>query len=139
MTLIPLGDGRTIFLFKRYYSPGFFSLKKSNFDIELIWRIALWIDEALGEYNYEGDPAPLEVPVAAASLLVIPEIAPLFEYQGRDIPFQVNLSAYEHTAQVEVEKQPAAAEHEGRKFCTQCGTELPESAAFCSKCGAKQI
>jgi len=138
MALIPLGDGRTVFLFKRYYSPGFFSLKKSNFDLELIWRIANWIDEALGEFNYEGGPAPLEVPVAAASLLAIPEIAPVFEYQGRDIPFNVNLSAYEQVNKAKVDQQPVVEEPEGQKFCIQCGTALPEKAAFCSKCGTKQ-
>lgn len=138
MALIPLGDGRTVFLFKRYYKPGLFSLKKSNFELELIWRIASWIDEALGEFNYDGDPTPLEVPVAASSLLAIPEIAPLFEYQGRDIPFNVNLSAYEQEHKAEVDQQPVVAEPEGQKYCIQCGTTIPEKAAFCSKCGTKQ-
>jgi ribosomal protein L40E len=142
MALIPLGDGRTIFLYKRYYRPGLFSLKKSNFDIDQVWKVAKWIDKALGEFNYEGDPTPLEVPVPAASLLAIPEIAPLFEYQGRDIPFDIDLSAYQQVVEPEpvVQQEAPAAEDQtpGRKFCTKCGTELPEDAAFCSKCGAKQ-
>ena len=142
MALIPLGDGRTIFLFKRNYKPGLFSLKKSNFEIDLVWGIASWINEALGEFNYEGEPAALDVPVAAASLLAIHEIAPLFEYQGRDIPFDANLSAYQPVDKppsVVKPETPAAVEQPvGRKFCTKCGTELPADAAFCSKCGAKQ-
>lgn len=142
MVLMPLGDGRTVFLFKRHYKPGLFSLKKSNFDIDLVWRIATWIDKALGEFNYQGDPTPLEVPIPAASLLAIPEIAPLFEYQGRGIPFNVNLSAYQPVEKpapvVQQETSAEAEQPSSRKFCTKCGTELPADAVFCSKCGAKQ-
>ncbi len=141
MALIPLGDGRTIFLFKRHYRPGFFSVKKSDFDVEPVWRIAGWIDEALAKFNFQGDPAPLEVPVPAVSLLAIPEIAPMFAYQGKDIPFEMDLSGYETAASsptVEATAPKTQAPAQERKFCTQCGESLPGNAAFCSKCGLKQ-
>ncbi len=33
---------------------------------------------------------------------------------------------------------PATTAQAGTKFCPNCGTQLASSAAFCSKCGAKQ-
>jgi len=140
MVLIPLGDGRTIFLFKRNATPGFFSVKKTKFDIELVWRIADWIDEALGEFNYQGDPAPLEVPVPAVSLIAIPEIAPMFEYQGVDIPFDVDLTGFVPDARPQPinQSQPSPLKEKAKKYCTQCGEAIPVDASFCSKCGAKQ-
>jgi hypothetical protein len=141
MALMPLGDGRTIFLFKKHYRPGFFSVKKSDFDVELVWRIAEWIDEALAEFNYQGDPAPLEVPVPAVSLLAIPEIAPMFEYQGRDIPFEIDLSGFAPASNTIPAGSPAGSMKEPaqeHKFCIQCGESLPTNAVFCSKCGTKQ-
>jgi len=140
MALIPLGDGRSVFLFKRHYRPGFFSVKKSDFDVTLVWRIAEWIDAALGEYDYQGEPAPLEVPVPAESLLALPEIAPMFEYQGKDIPFEVDLSAFSpvSTPSPVMKELTSDTEQNGGKFCLQCGQALPAEAAFCSKCGAKQ-
>ena len=92
MVLMPLGDGRTVFLFKRHYRPGFFSVKKTSFDVEKVWYVVEWVNEALKEFGYQGDPAPLEVPVGAVSLLALPEIAPMFEDQGRDIPCEMDLS-----------------------------------------------
>ncbi len=140
MVLMPLGDGRSVFLFKRHYRPGFFSVKKSNFDVELVWDIAGWVNQALGEFNYQGEPTPLEVPVPAVSLIALPEIAPLFEYQGKEIPFEVNLSAFEGMGAPKntEEHPPMDTEQETEKFCTQCGQALSAHAAFCSKCGAKQ-
>jgi ribosomal protein L40E len=140
MALIPLGDARTIFLFKCNAIPGFFSVKKINFDIELVWRIAAWIDEALGELNYQGDLAPLEVPIPAVSLIAIPEIAPMFEYQGVDIALNVDLTRFSASAvQQSINGSPSASSgQDAKKYCIQCGEAIPMDAAFCSKCGAKQ-
>lgn len=138
MVLMPLGDGRTAFLFKYNYSPGLFSVKKSNFNLDKVWYLAEWVRDALTEYAYDGEPAPLEVPIGAVSLLALPEIAPMFEYPGRDIDLDVDLSGYLPTKPVEPTAVPQTQEARTEKYCMSCGEVLPIKAAFCTKCGAKQ-
>jgi hypothetical protein len=140
MALIPLGDGRTVFLFKVNYRPGFFSMKQTKFDMDEAMKIAEWLDEALGKFGYGEDPAPLEVPVPALSLLVIPEIEVLFDYKGEELPWSVDLSVYRNAAAAPAAPAtPAPApQTQTHKFCTKCGQKLAADAAFCSACGAKQ-
>jgi ribosomal protein L40E len=141
MALIPLGDSRSIFLFKYNYRPGLFSVKKSKFDLDVVWRIATWINDALADYGYDGPPAALEVPVAAASLLAIPEIAPLFTYRGEDLSISVSLPDIEKAKSIPQpisDENPVENSNSAEKFCIKCGQKMPLKAAFCSKCGTKQ-
>ncbi|MCD4671290.1 MAG: zinc ribbon domain-containing protein [Anaerolineaceae bacterium] len=140
MALIPLGDGRTVFLFKNNYRPGFFSVRQTKFDIEEAVTIAEWINEALGTFGYDGDPAPLEVPVPALSLLAIPEIEVLFDYKGEEVAWDVDLSAFRsiHAAPSAPAPGEPTSPAQSHKFCTKCGKKLAMDAEFCSACGTKQ-
>ena len=137
MALMPVGDGRTLFLCKINYRPGFFKVSQNKFDLEEGMMLAEWLDEALTQFRYEGEPTPLNVSVPALSLLAVPEIAQLFDYQGEDVDWPVDLSGFQSAAP---KPTPAVVEPitEDFKFCTKCGEKLKPDAAFCSKCGAKQ-
>ncbi len=138
LALMPFGDGRTIFLYKRNVQPGFFSVKKTQFGIEKVIEITEWIQESLTPFHVEGDPTPQDITIPAASLMALSEIEPLFEDQGENIPWDVNLPniAAEPAKSPDPQSTPELASQS--KFCTQCGQKLSIEAAFCSKCGAKQ-
>lgn len=135
--LMPLGDGRTIFLCKLNYRPGFFKVSQTKFDFEEALKLAEWLDEALTQFGYEGDPTPLEISTPALSLLALPEIAPLFEYQGEDSEWPIDLSTYNAPPESPAPTSPIKLA-QAHKFCTKCGEKLAADAAFCSKCGTKQ-
>ena len=135
--LMPLGDGRTVFLCKLNYRPGFFKVSQTKFLFDDAFMLAEWLDEALAQFGYDGPPAPLEIPTPAQSLLALPEIAPLFDYQGEDVDWPVDLSTF-NSPPVNSSRAATPPQSPKHKFCTKCGEKLVATAAFCSKCGAKQ-
>jgi len=60
------------------------------------------------------------------------------------IPIALTVYYYSNLARItqlpasQTTMAPSATVQAGMKFCPNCGTQLASSAAFCSKCGAKQ-
>ncbi|MBG0786858.1 MAG: zinc ribbon domain-containing protein, partial [Anaerolineaceae bacterium] len=144
LSLMPLGEGKTLFLIKLNYKPGLIKVSQTKFRVDEAFMLAEWIDEALGQFNFEGDPTPLDVPIPALSLLAIPKIAELFDYQGEEIEWPADISGFSPSDPISTPKPKgdplpkADPVQEPHKFCTACGEKLKSEAAFCSKCGTKQ-
>jgi len=141
MQLIPLGDGRCIYLFKTPFRPGLWSPKQVKFKVDDFMMLAAWLKEALSAYAYAGPPAPLEMRFPTLSLLAIPELAASIEVPNVELPWPANVRQYVASSPPPVAAAPPlapAAESAPTKFCTACGQKIPGNARFCPKCGAKQ-
>jgi hypothetical protein len=141
MQLVPLGDGRCLYLFKNPFTPGLWSAKQIKFEVGEFMMLATWLKEALSAYAYAGPPAPLEMRFPTLSLLAIPELAGSIQVQGVELPWPASDKQYVASpppAPAAPPPAPAAEPGPAVKYCIACGQKISGNARFCPKCGAKQ-